>query len=322
MSPILLWTIVFVGALAVLIKASDVLTDSASEIASYLDIPTFIIGVTIVSVGTSLPELTAGIAAMVEGAPEIPAASAIGSNIANILLVLGVGAIVNHTLKTSWDLVKIDLPLLVGSALFLAVVALDGTITLFESLLAISGFILYLHYTTSTHESRWFRLFHKEVEVDGKEKKKERPNWLVFTGLLLSPFFIYLGAKYTIESVMQLSQLLDIGAELLAVSVIALGTSLPELAVTVQASRKGKSEMAIGNILGSNIFNSFAVIGGAGLFGTIVVSQSLLTLGIPVMLAATFLYYFITQDKEVSPWEGCLLLIIYAAFVGMMFGMF
>lgn len=316
-----MWTIIFVVALAVLLKASDVLTDSASKIASYLGLPAFIIGVTVVSVGSSLPELTSSIAGVLSGSAEIPVGGVIGSNIANILLVIGIAAIISRKLKTSWELVKVDLPMLVGSALFLAIVILDGKVVLYEALLALSGYALYLHYTISTHKERWFSFLHREQELPVGEKRK-RISWQTLAGIIVPPFFIYLGAKYSIEAVIHLSELLNIGRHILAVSSIALGTSLPELAITAQAGRKGKSEMAIGNVLGSNIFNSFAVIGGAGLFGTLLSPQSLIVFGLPVMIAATLMYYFITQDKEVSQWEGWLLLLIYIAFIGVIVGLF
>jgi cation:H+ antiporter len=138
----------------------------------------------------------------------------------------------------------------------------------------------------------------------------------------LSAFFIYFGAVYTVESVINLAELLNIERAIIAVSVVALGTSAPELLVSLNASRKGKSEIDVGNVLGSNIFNVFGVMGIAGLFGTLVISPEILTFALPMMIIATLLYFFTTQDKEITRWEGGLLLIFYVFFIGALFSIF
>ena len=112
----------------------------------------------------------------------------------------------------------------------------------------------------------------------------------------------------------------NIGKEIIAITAVALGTSLPELFVSIQAARKGKPEIAVGNILGSNIFNTFAVMGVPGLFGALVIPQSILFLGLPIMIMATIIYFFMTQDKQITQWEGWMLLLFYVLFVGKQFG--
>jgi len=116
--------------------------------------------------------------------------------------------------------------------------------------------------------------------------------------------------------------LLNVGRAIIAVSVVALGTSAPELIVSFNASRKGKSEIAIGNVLGSNIFNVFGVMGIAGLFGTLIIPPDILTFALPMMIVATLLYFFITQDKEITRWEGGILIIFYVFFIGALFSIF
>jgi cation:H+ antiporter len=153
------------------------------------------------------------------------------------------------------------------------------------------------------------------IELEMKEKKRDlKKSTLLMT--VLSAFFIYLGAKYTVESIIQLSEILSIGKEIIAASAVALGTSLPELIVSATAAREGKAELAIGNILGSNIFNSFTVMGVSSLFGTLLIPQSILTFALPIMLVATILYVFMTQDKQITQWEGGLLLIFYIFYIG------
>jgi cation:H+ antiporter len=321
MSELLIWIAAFIASIVILIKSSDYFTDSAEKIGISLKLPAFIIGVTIVSIGTSLPELVSSIFAILRGSSEIVIGNVIGSNIANIFLVLGVAAIVaKKTIKIDFELLHVDLPLLVGSAFLLTLTIWDGIFTLPEAILCILGIIIYLLYTLSSERKHKDTEIEKEMESELKNKKGL--SWKTIAVLILSAVFIYLGAKYTIESVIQLSSILNIGKEVIAVTAVALGTSLPELFVTITAARKGKSEMAVGNILGSNIFNSFAVMGVPAFFGTLIIPQNILLFSLPVMIIATLLFFFMTQEKQISKWEGYLLLLFYIFFVGKLFSLF
>jgi len=319
MLDLLLWIGVFVVSLLVLIKASDYFTGSAEKIGIFFGLPAFIVGVTIVSVGTSLPELVSSIFAVFKGSSEIVAGNVIGSNIANIFLVLGVAAIIGRKLKISYELSRVDLPLLVGSAFLLAVTVWDGVFNLVEGLLCIAALIVYVLYTINVEKTHEDREIKKEMKG---ELRKKRFDWKNLIVLVVSGFFIYVGAKYTIDAVIKLSGMLNIGTEIIAVSAMALGTSLPELMVTISATRKGKPEIAIGNVLGSNIFNSFAVMGIPSLFGVLVVPASILMFSLPIMIIATLLFFFVTVEKEVTKWEGWILIIFYVFFIGKLFNLF
>jgi len=253
------------------------------------------------------------------GASEIVVSNIVGSNITNIFLVLGVTAIVGRKIKITYEISKIDLPLLFGSTFLLAVCAWDGAFTFFEALICIAGFLVYIFYTISVEKK------HKDIEIKKelngalKKKKLEPKTWIT---MILSAFFIYVGSKLVVESAINLSGLLNIGTGVIAATVIALGTSLPELTVSITAAIKHKPEMAIGNILGSNIFNALAIVGVSGLFGTLLIPANIISFGIPMMIIATFLYVFMTQDKFVSKWEGWLLICFYVFFIGKLFGLF
>ena len=138
--------------------------------------------------------------------------------------------------------------------------------------------------------------------------------------LLLSSVFIYFSAKYTIDSVIQISSVLNIAPEIIAMGAIALGTSLPELMVCSVAAKKGKSELAIGNVLGSNIFNSFVVIGIPGMIGSLVITGVILSFAIPMMVMSTLIYFFVVQDKEITKWEGMILVLLYVFFINSLVG--
>lgn len=322
---IIIWLIIFVASLAVLIKASDMFTDSAEKIGLYLGLPAFIVGVTIVAIGTSLPELVSSLFAVAAGNSQIVIGNVLGSNIANIFLVLGFAAVFSKKMKLSFSLIHIDLPIFIASALLLAVFVYDGNFTFWEGIICIVGLIVYILYTVSLREKKT-----KDVKIQERKAKKsfkERNvdkdlDFKTWAFLILGSVLIFFSAKYVIESVVELSSLLNIGAEIIAVSAVALGTSLPELFVTISAARRGKGEMAIGNVLGSNVFNIFAVMGIPALFGTLIIPAGMLSFGLPIMLFATLLYFVMTQDRELSHWEGWFLLIFYVVFIAKTFGLF
>lgn len=317
--PLLTWLGVFIVSLVVLIKASDYFVSSSSVIGKAMRLPAFIIGVTLVAIGTSLPELASSIFAVFKGNSEIVIGNVIGSNIANIFLVLGITVVFAKKIEVLREIIHIDLPLLVGSAFFLAITIWDGVFSFFETILLLLGLILYLVYTASTQEKD-----DKVTRVERKIKRELRKREFDMSALLVffvSAFFIFLGAKYTIDAVVNLSEILSIGTEIIAVSAIALGTSLPELVVSLSAVKTGKSEIAVGNILGSSIFNVFGVLGIAGLFGSIVVPDIMLSLGLPMMLIATVMFFFTAQDRRISQWEGGLLILFYVFFVAKLFGL-
>ncbi len=321
MIDLFFWIGIFIVSLAVLIKSSDYFTDSSGDIGLFLGIPAFVVGVTIVAVGTSLPELISSIIAVVSDSSEIVAGNVVGSNIANIFLILGFAGIISiRKLKVTRNLIEVDLPVLVGSAFLLALMIYDGVFTFFEAIISLAGIVIYTLYLIYSREIT-DKQIKKELKKDKKRKQREFPKKSLII-LLISIVFIYLGAKYTVESVIELSQLLNIGKEVIAITAVAFGTSLPELMVSISATKRGNPEMAVGNILGSNIFNTFAVMGTAGLFGILIIPQSLIFFGLPVMIVATLMYYFITIDKEITKWEGAILLLFYILFLAKTFNLF
>lgn len=313
------WIIVFIVALFVLVKASDYFTDAAEKIGLFFGLPSFIIGVTIVAFGTSLPELVSSIIAVMSNSSEIVIGNVIGSNITNIFLVLGITAIINKKINIKHKSLHIDLLLLIISAFLLGATILDGVFNLAEAILCILGIIAYLTYTILTSN--------KQTKIDLKAEKKstkikQKLDWKIIAMLIGSGFFIYLGAKYTVDSIIALSEIINVGKEIIAVSAVALGTSLPELAVSLTAAKKGKGEIAVGNVLGSNIFNALGVMGIPALFGVLIIPPNMLILGLPMMLLATVLFYFISQDREITRKEGFILVAFYIVFLAKLFGLF
>jgi cation:H+ antiporter len=318
-----LWIIVFVVSLLALVKSADWFTEGAEELGVLLGMPSYVVGLTIVAIGTSLPELVSSIFAVTAGSPEIVVGNAVGSNITNICLVLGLAAILGGRLFVSREIVKIDLPMLASSAALLGLTALDGTISRAEGLLLLAGALIYGVY--GLRMSRPGPVTQAKVEAAVQEDlrlERGRLRPMVLLKLIGGAAVLYFAAEYTIKSVIELSTLLDVGADVIAISAVALGTSLPELVVSVLAARRGKLEIAIGNVLGSNVFNAFAVVGIPALIAPLPVTHPVLTIGLPFMGVATVLYFFMAQDREVTRWEGMPLVLFYILFLGTLFKLF
>ena len=318
MISVLLWVAVFIVSLYVLIRSSDYFTRAAEEIGLAFGIPDFVVGVTIVALGTSLPELISSIIAVLRDSSEIVIGNVVGSNITNIFLIVGITAVVARKLKIAYELVHIDLPILMGTALFLMITVWDGRFTFFEALLCLVALIVYFLHIVSTEQK-------KSSDVDKPtRRRKSKPRTKIrvrtFIILAMSAGFIYLGGRFTIEAVIALSQLMAVGKEVLAASVVAFGTSLPELVVSITAARQGRPEIAVGNVLGSNVFNALGVMAIPGLISTLTIPQPIVNFAVPMMVIASLLFFFMTQDKEITQWEGWLLLIFYAFFIGGLFG--
>lgn len=322
----LFWVIIFLVSLAVLVKGADWLLQSAEKIGLAAGLSPFIVGVVIVGLGTSFPELVSSIAAVFKGVTEIVAANAIGSNIANILLIVGLSAVFGGRLAVTKNLIDLDIPLLaVSTALFIGV-AWDRQIVLAESILLLIIFGIYLFYT----------IFHKDGEeeetlpgrperrkhITGPGKKEILKPKLVakdFILLIIGVIFLMIGAKYLIDSVIKLSEIFSIGAGVISLAAVALGTSLPELLVSVRAAWQKKPEVALGNIFGSNVFNALVVVGIPGLFKTLHLDEQTFALGLPVMAGATFLFIVSGISRRIHVYEGAMYIVIYIFFIGKLF---
>ncbi|MBN2415401.1 calcium/sodium antiporter [bacterium] len=315
----LLWLFVFIFSMAVLVKSSDYFTDAAQKIGVFLGVPSFIIGVTIVAMGTSLPELMSSTVAVFEHSSQIVIGNVAGSNITNIFLIMGITAIAGKEFTIAHNISAVDLPMLIGSALVMTVMVADGNFMLFEALLCVAAMVAYMVYTVNTVKG-------SDPESGRQEDRGQKiaRAWLI---LVLSGALIYIGAKYTVKSIIRLAELLSIGEAVIAASAVALGTSLPELAVSVSAARKGNPEMAVGNVLGSNVFNTFAVMGIPVLLGKVflpgfrlVITPFMLKTTIPVMVVASLVFYFLASENKINSWKGWMLLACYAVFLGLLFG--
>ncbi len=340
------WIALFILSLAVLIKSADYFTESSEKIGLSLKIPAFIVGIAIVSIGTSLPELSTSIIAVFKGQTEIVVANVVGSNIANILLVIGISAMVAKKMSIKRSLINLDLPLLATATTILIFTLLDKKVTSLEGFVLIITYGIYFFYIISSSKERSI-LNHKDIEIseNKKEEKEEEKGFTfpptkasankflkklwnykpkigigVFITLFGSVFFIYLGAKYTIESLINIADGLNIETAVITMSAVAIGTSLPELVVSVRAAMNKKYEIALGNVFGSNIFNALMVVGIPAVMSDLVIDDTTFCIGIPFLIAATILYVFSGISRKIYNWEGMMFLALYALFMLKIFG--
>jgi len=294
---------IFAGSIALLLYASDKFVEAAERIGLSLGISPFIIGVTIVAFGTSLPELATSIVAVLDGTPEIVVGNVVGSNITNIALVLGLTAVVVKNIDLEYNLWHIDIPFLWGSAFLLYFAVMDGDLTMYEAFLFLGGIAIFLAYSLKGQE---------------RPDKKDRPtsNWKDYVFMILGGLFVSLSATWVIGAITEISVLLDIAPTVIALSAVAIGTSLPEVAVSLAAARKGKASIAVGNALGSNIFNTFIVMAIPRFFGELTIPGDIITIYMPLMIVMTILLGVMSNNRKITRWEGLVLILFYLWYFG------
>jgi cation:H+ antiporter len=298
--------IVFIIALAVLIVAARFFTNSAEDLGKWLSLPSFVIGIFIVGIGTSLPELISGVLSVTQGVSEILPGNVIGANISNLLLVTGFAvALGRKPISLGSMYIYIDLHFLLGSFFMFYMIAYDGNIMMSEAIMGIFIFIVYSIY-----------LIRSGVKNEDSAKVAKSAFPLKATLILIAAGIgIYFGAEYTVQSVQAIARGMSIPESIIALTVLSLGTTLPELAVNITAIKQGKAEMAVGNVLGSCIFNTLVIPAIASMIGKIIVPKVLLSFSLPVMAGTGLLFYLLTQDKRISVWEGLMFVMLYALFI-------
>lgn len=294
-------------ALVALVKGADFLIDGARTIGFRLGISKFIVGVLIVGFGTSLPELASSIAAVLKGETGIVLATAVGSNISNILLIVGLLVFVGGTIHIKRDLIRSELPLFfIATAHFLAAVY-DGVIDRIEGLLLLGTFGAYLWYIFSDKNI--------DTETSSNVDTWTKAIFFVLVGILA----VTIGAHYTVSSAIELATLTGIPIAVVSIVAIALGTSLPELVVSLQSIKTGETEMAIGNIFGSNAFNLLFVVSLPALIAPLIADPVVMELGLMVLLVSSVIFFVNGLSQRIMRYEGLMFLLFFAFFIVKMF---
>ena len=301
--------------LVILLLAGDALVRGAVNLSLRLGVPALIVSLTIVAFGTSAPELLIAIKAVQEHAPGIALGNVVGSNTANILLVLGIPALLATLHTSECNSRKTYMFMLAASVLFIAL-AFCGTFTLFSGaiLLAALGLIL----ADAFRDARAHRCNGEEEALEGlEEADPEMPYWKLSIYLALGLIGLPLGAHMLVDNASIIARTYGVSDTVIGLTLVAVGTSLPELATTVMAALRRQADVALGNVIGSNMFNLLAIVGIATLFGRIPVDPEFLRFDLWVMLGASLLLIpFVFWGRDITRSWGITLTVLYAVYVG------
>lgn len=304
--------ITFAGSLALLLIAARLLTNAAERIGLRLGMSAFVVGVLIVATGTSLPELVTAVLSVRAGTSEIVAGNVLGANAANLLLVLGAvsAAVPAGRILLGELYLFIDLNFLLGATVAMGASMSDGRLSRGEGLLLLAGYAVYVAYLLTEGRTATAEAAHADAGPGGSRNVARDVAQLAGAAV-----GIYFAGDRTVASLTELAAALAIPPAIASVTILSLGTTLPELAVSVTAARKGAASLAVGNILGSCVFNALAVCGVAGVAGGVAVPPSLTGFALPFVAVASLLFYLLTQDKKISRWEGLLFLVLFGLFM-------
>lgn len=308
--------ILLIAGFAVLIKGADFLVDGATSIARRFNISDLVIGLTVVAFGTSSPELFVNLVAGIEGNTDIAIGNILGSNIANILLILGVSSII-HPLSVTKGTVWKEIPFSLLAVIVLGILAndvvIDGaaasSLTRSDGLIFLSFFIIFMYYT-----------FAIATEIKGMDELVPAKRYSILKSMLMiigGLIGLSLGGKWIVDGAVVMALKLGLSQSLVGLTIVAVGTSLPELATSTMAAHRGNVEIAVGNVVGSNIFNVFLVLGISATVRPIPF-QLQYTWDIAAVIISTFLLFlfmYTGKKHSVDRWEGSIFIILYVAYI-------
>ncbi|HEY4617306.1 MAG TPA: calcium/sodium antiporter [Flavobacterium sp.] len=298
----------------ILIKGADLLVEGASSIAQKLNVSDLVIGLTVVAFGTSAPEMFVNVFASIEGNSNIAIGNILGSNIANIFLILGVSAMI-YPLAVKSNTVWKEIPFSLLAAVILGILANDylidnkasSELTRSDGLVLLGFFIIFMYYIFSIV---------KKTEQKLKEESPQMSNFRAVAYILLGLSGLVLGGSWIVDAAVKIASQFGVSEYLIGLTVVAVGTSLPELATSAMAAYKRNTDIAIGNVVGSNIFNIFWVLGISALIKPLPFqpsgnSEIAMTIVASILL---FLVFFVGKKHVLEKWQGALFLLLYAGY--------
>lgn len=286
-----------------LIKGADWFVDGTSQIARKIGVPQLVVGLTIVAMGTSAPEAAVSITAALKNNTGIAIGNVVGSNILNILIILGVTAIIT-SLTIQKSTLMIEIPFMTAVMVILIIMGQSGgSISQFEGVVLWILFIIYLIY-----------LFVLSKNGNEKDEEVEKSTWKLAVSGIVGIVIVVLGSNITVDSATALAKMAGISDRFIGLTIVALGTSLPELVTSVTAARKGNADIAIGNIVGSNIFNILFVIGTTALIAPIPYAEEFIIDGVIAVLAGILLWIAVFKKLELRRFWGIVMLTCYGAY--------
>ncbi len=305
---------------ALLIKGADFLVDGASNVAKRFHIPEIIIGLTIISIGTSMPELFVSITSALDGYPDMAIGNVIGSNIVNLLFILGLSSIIKSVaFKRETRLIEIPICLFVSIA-FMIICNIGQDVSRLDGIILIALFILFIIYTiVMAFKGEEFDKEDDNVEEEKEAKKGSTLKDILF--IVLGIVALKVGGDLAVDNAVNVAKILGLSEKIISITILAIGTSLPELVTSVSAAIKGKSDIAIGNILGSNIFNMLLIIGTSSLIKPIVYNMSY-NKDLIILIAGTAilsLFPLIPPKNKMSRMNGVIYVIMYLGYMVSLF---
>lgn len=287
-----------------LVKGADWFVDGAAGIARKFRIPQLVIGLTIVAMGTSAPEAAVSISAALKGSADITIGNIVGSNILNILIILGLASLI-VPIAVAKATIKVDMPFMLLISAVLLVLGWDGTVTLGDGLILAAFFVGYIGYLLYDAKK------HPEISEGEFLRDLSLPKSLMWTALGLA--LIILGSNVAVDAATEIARILGLSERFIGLTIVALGTSLPELFTSVMAARKGNADIAIGNIVGSNIFNILFVVGLSALIIPVPFAAAFRIDTLVAIGAGVLLWLFSLRGKLVR-WHGAVMLLAYGGY--------
>lgn len=306
--------ILLVGGFVLLIKGADFFVDGSSAVAKRLKVPALIIGMTIVAMGTSLPETSVSVSASVLGKNDLAISNAVGSNIFNLMVVCGVCALL-CPMAVGKDTIKKDLPFsVIAAGVLLGLGAFTGTVMRWGGAVLLALFVFFLYMMISSAKKA-----RDKGELTEDDEYKIMPVWKCLLCIVGGGAAIAVGGKMVVEGASDIARAFGMSDNLIGMTIVALGTSLPELVTSIVAARKGEVDMALGNVVGSNIFNILFVLGIAATISPIAFTVQN-TIDTAVLIAMSlFVLLLCAPKKKLVRWHGGLMLAIYAGYTTYIF---
>lgn len=303
---IILQILLLILGFGLLVKGADWFVDGAAGVAEKFGIPQLVIGLTIVAMGTSAPEAAVSITAALKGNAGITIGNIVGSNILNVLIILGLSAVI-VPIAVAKSTVKVEMPYMILITFLLLGLGISGNeIRLWEGVVLWVAFLVYLGYL--------FWMVKKDKNQQEEEKKKEESIWKLLIMVIIGIVCIMLGSDFAVDAATVIAKEVGMSERLIGLTIVALGTSLPELVTSVSAAMKGKADIAIGNIVGSNIFNILFVVGTTALITPVVFESKFIIDTIISAAAGILLWLCVFRDRKLSRAGGAIMLVGYAAY--------
>lgn len=312
--------LILIIGFVLLIKGADIFVEGASSIAKRFNVPPMLIGLTIVAMGTSAPEAAVSVSSSLAGQNDMSIANVVGSNFFNILIVLGISAIIAK-LPVEKNTIKKDTPFLLLISVLLIILNLNGNLSRIDGVIFLLLFVFFLINMIKCN----MRQKNEDVSIEESafdvdvidipiSKQESLPKTLIFC--LIGIIGIVWGGDLVVDSATKIATQFGMSPNLVGLTIVAMGTSLPELVTSVIAVKKGETEIAIGNVIGSNIFNVLLVLGLAAAIHPIAVSSFALIDSIFMTLITLLLYIFIRKDNNLNKIHGFIFIIIYIVYMG------